>query len=85
MLVGSIPAFKIFLGKANAFAGSSKIATISKEYGGSILNFNVASVIIPSVPSDPQINCSKQYPVLHFSNRAPTFTMSPSGVTTVRS
>ena len=48
-----------------------------------MVSFNVSSVMIPSVPSDPIIRFNRLYPVDVLETVAPSFTISPVGSTTV--
>ena len=50
---------------------------------GAGITFNVSSVMIPRVPSEPIIKFNKLYPELVFDTVAPNFTISPVGSTTV--
>ena len=50
---------------------------------GAGMTFNVNSVMIPKVPSEPIIKFNKLYPELVFDTVAPNFTISPVGSTTV--
>ena len=81
-LVGSSPAFTRFGTRVTALSRSSYTAATSTLYGGSGNSFRVALHMMPNVPSEPMISCSRQYPVLHFFRREPRVVISPVGVTT---
>ncbi len=59
--------------------GRMRLTSIS----GFAISLRVSSVIMPSVPSEPIIRCSRLYPELDLQTVLPNFIISPLGSTTV--
>src|SRR5579859_2434836 len=70
-------------GEGHTVFESNAIAPTT-SFSGNVANFNVTSVITPKVPSLPQNNLVKSYPVLDFLARLLVFKTWPVGNTTVK-
>ncbi len=68
-----------------AASSSLKWASTAARASGSGCIFNLALVMIPSVPSEPTINAVRSYPDADFMTLPPVQMIAPSGITTSRS
>ena len=69
--------------EAMAAAISAKGRMRLTSMSGFGMSLSVSSVIMPSVPSEPIIRCSRLYPELVLQTVLPSFIISPLGSTTV--
>ena len=67
---------------ASTPASPSTAKSITSAFFGSRASFKVASVMMPSVPSEPMNSCRRSNPVLFFSRAPLSSSTAPDGSTT---